>query len=184
MQIAGEADNAGAVPESCRRVRAHIAIMNIDLPGEPLETILRDLKLQLPTTIVLLTGAYVDVARIAQLMAYDAAGFVPEDHFEHMAEAIQVVAGGGTWFPSAVLRSLLDYCAHKPRPRIDTLPPFTPRQRTVLDALVAGHTNKEIAAQLKITERTVEFHLQNIYQLLDLTTRTEVAVWAAHNLSI
>lgn len=55
---------------------------------------------------------------------------------------------------------------------------LTDREQDVLKQIVAGLTNKEIAQQLNISPRTVNFHLDNIYSKLDVNTRTEAAVFA------
>ena len=54
---------------------------------------------------------------------------------------------------------------------------LTEREREVLRLVVVGKSNKEIAQALKVTERTVEFHVSNVLGKLGLTSRVEVVVW-------
>ncbi len=54
---------------------------------------------------------------------------------------------------------------------------LTEREREVLALIAAGKSNKEIAQALKVTERTIEFHVSNILGKLGLTSRVETAVW-------
>ena len=61
---------------------------------------------------------------------------------------------------------------------------LTPREREVVEAVIAGQTDREIGARLYISHRTVHNHLQNIFEKLGVRTRTQVAVlYLAHELS-
>jgi two-component system nitrate/nitrite response regulator NarL len=59
-----------------------------------------------------------------------------------------------------------------------TLSSLTPRETEILQFVVAGYTNKGIAAEMSISEKTVEFHLDNIYRKLSVRTRLMAGVWA------
>ena len=59
-----------------------------------------------------------------------------------------------------------------------TLSDLTPRELEILQLVLAGHTNKAIAAEICISEKTVEFHLDNIYTKLGVRTRLMAVVWA------
>ncbi|HLO13536.1 MAG TPA: LuxR C-terminal-related transcriptional regulator [Anaerolineales bacterium] len=66
-----------------------------------------------------------------------------------------------------------------------TLSDLTSRELEILQLLLAGHTNKSIAAQIYISEKTVEFHLDNIYTKIGVRTRMMAAVWALqHGISM
>ena len=59
-----------------------------------------------------------------------------------------------------------------------TLSSLTPRELEILELVVAGYTNKAIAAEIFISEKTVEFHLDNIYTKIGVRTRLMAGVWA------
>jgi len=59
-----------------------------------------------------------------------------------------------------------------------TLADFTPRELKILQLVVAGLTNKAIAAELYVSEKTVEFHLDHIYTKLGVRKRIMVGIWA------
>ena len=59
-----------------------------------------------------------------------------------------------------------------------TLSVLTPREVEILELVVAGYTNKAIAAQVVISEKTVEFHLDNIYTKIGVRTRLMAGMWA------
>lgn len=59
-----------------------------------------------------------------------------------------------------------------------TLSDLTSRELEILQLVLAGHTNKAIAAEMNISEKTVEFHLDNIYTKIGVRTRVMAGIWA------
>ena len=59
-----------------------------------------------------------------------------------------------------------------------TLSDLTPREMQILQLVLAGQTNKEIAAELFVSEKTVEFHLKNIYTKVGVRKRSLASIWA------
>ena len=59
-----------------------------------------------------------------------------------------------------------------------TLSILTPRELEILQFVLAGYTNKAIAAEIFISEKTVEFHLDNIYRKIGVRTRLLAGIWA------
>ncbi len=59
-----------------------------------------------------------------------------------------------------------------------TLSNLTPRELEILQLVVTGYTNKAIAAEIYISEKTVEFHLDNIYTKIGVRTRLMAGIWA------
>jgi DNA-binding NarL/FixJ family response regulator len=62
-----------------------------------------------------------------------------------------------------------------------TLSDLTPREREILRLVLAGRTNKAIAAKIYVSEKTVEFHLDHIYTKIGVRTRLMAGVWALQN---
>lgn len=61
-----------------------------------------------------------------------------------------------------------------------TLSDLTPRELKILQLVITGKTNRAIAVEIYISEKTVEFHLDNIYTKTGLRTRLMVSIWALH----
>jgi DNA-binding NarL/FixJ family response regulator len=73
------------------------------------------------------------------------------------------------------------FCVHNYKDQgasMKTLSSLTPRELEVLELVIAGYTNKAIAAEIFISEKTVEFHLDNIYTKVGARTRLMAGVWA------
>jgi NarL family two-component system response regulator LiaR len=66
----------------------------------------------------------------------------------------------------------------EPAPADDASSELTRREREILALVSEGHSNRELAKMLWVTEQTVKFHLSNIYRKLDVSNRTEASMWA------
>jgi DNA-binding NarL/FixJ family response regulator len=99
---------------------------------------------------------------------------------EDVFAAVRTVAAGGSLLTpvavSAVLRRVRGESGSAPEPRVT----LTPRERAVLEQLARGLGNKQIAAALGISERTVKFHVGALFAKLGASTRTEAVAQAAH----
>lgn len=93
---------------------------------------------------------------------------------ERLVAAVRLVAAGGIALDDGMLAPL------DPRPDPDpTAPALTPRELEVLALLAEGLSNKEIAARLGISDHTAKFHVNQVLDKLDSTTRTEAVVRGA-----
>lgn len=103
-----------------------------------------------------------DVPRKA--MAAGAAGFVSRsESVERLLETCVAVAKGQMVFPFLDIRSL----------KQDPIEQLSPRERTLLEALSKGLTNRELSKELEISENTVKFHLSNLFEKLDVKNRAQ-----------
>lgn len=137
-----------------------------------------------PARVLVLTAFDTD-ERILEAVQAGAQGYLlkgakPSEIFD----AVRVVHGGGSLLQPAVANSLLRALtgAHKAAtapatPALD-IEPLTEREREVLVLIAKGLRNKEIADTLFISERTVKFHANALYQKLNVTSRTEAVSFA------
>ncbi len=103
-----------------------------------------------------------DIPRKA--MAAGAAGFVSRsDSVDRLVETCAAVAKGQMVFPFLDVRGL----------KQDPIESLSPRERTLLEALSKGLTNRELARDLEISENTVKFHLSNLFEKLDVKNRAQ-----------
>ena len=135
-----------------------------------------------PVVIVSASDRHSDVMRAIDLGAM---GFVPKRASTAMlAEALQRVLAGGVYVPPPALRSTAESApaagdVAAERARIAALP-LTPRQREVLELLMAGQSNKLIARQLDVSVETVKDHVAAILRVLDVGTRTQAVLAITH----
>jgi len=148
------------------RVRADVILLDLELPGmSGVEAIPR-----LETPVLVLT-AYASDEQLDAVLRAGARGYLLKGAaLEEIGRAIRTVAHGESYLDPRVA-SRVAALAHAPR--------LSPRERDVLRLLVDGNSNKEIAAALKVTERTVKFHVTSIFNKLGAENRAQ-AVTIAH----
>jgi DNA-binding NarL/FixJ family response regulator len=127
-----------------------------------------------PETAVLVLTSFSDVPRITGALEAGACGYLLKDvDAQEVAQGIRAAARGESPLDPRAARTLLDA-----RSTPDPLAGLSDREREVLALLVEGLPNKLIARRLEISEKTVKSHLTRIFRELDLTDRTQAALWA------
>lgn len=120
-------------------------------------------------------------------MANGADGYLLKDTpSAELAQAIRSVNLGYTQMDPGLFAKAMAHSEQASNDRLDSIPPeltqLTAREREVLRLIAKGYSNKEIAKELYITERTVKNHVKSILRSLDLRDRTQAAIFA-HSLS-
>jgi len=95
---------------------------------------------------------------------------------ELVLHVLQVVARGDMWVPLDVLGIVMQRLVASPRLAVDDLD-LSPRERTVLDLVAAGQTNREIAALLHLSPNTVRTHRQRVFRKIDAHSAVQAAAW-------
>ena len=173
LAVVGEANDG---PEAIRVVadrQPDVILLDLEMPGMDGVEVLRRLQAEQPDVRAIVFTAFDSDERIVSALQAGAKGYllkgVPRNE---LFEAIRVVHRGGSLLQPVVASKLL---AHMRKPAAAPLPePLTEREREVLGLLAQGKANKEIAAALVITERTVKFHISSIMGKLGAGNRTEV----------
>jgi len=143
------------------------------------------LRAQVPFTPIVLTGRCMSDEAMVQALAFGAKGCVDEvaDPAE-FAKAIRVVCEGSIWVSRRVLAGFVERTQSDGQTGIRAARPvLTPREKEVLQMLVAGHSNKEIGVPLGIEERTVKAHVARLMRKVGARNRIMLSVHAvAHSL--
>jgi len=188
--------NASAVDEAAalgeviaaahRGSRPDLVILDLGLPGLDGFEGLRRLRQELNTVPIVVLGPVAGRRTILQAIESGAHGFVPDNAtVEAIAEALKLVLSGNVYVPAAVLtepEAVEPPAANDdaPAPATAELAGLTPRQRQVLDLLVRGHSNREIAKHLGVAQGTVRIHVAAILRALNVRNRTQAALTAIH----
>ncbi len=172
LRVVGEAaDGVQAVSETLE-LGPQVVLLDSQLPNGQSLNALRQIKQLNLDTKVLLLSAQDREEYLYETLRAGADGYVLKDIApDELARALRVVAGGEVLVqPQLAARLLSRVGKQGGRAPYETL---TARELDVLRLLVRGMRNKEIAARLFVSERTVNFHLANIYQKLNVSGRTE-----------
>jgi DNA-binding NarL/FixJ family response regulator len=173
LDVVGEAiDGVQAVSETME-LGPQVVIMDALLPnGQSLEA-LRQIKQLNPDTHVLLLSSLDREDYLYETLRAGADGYVLKDiAADDLAQAVRTVARGEVLVQPQIAGRLISRFGKQAR-GTDAHDALTAREQEVLRLLARGLRNKEIAARLYVSERTVNFHLANIYQKLNVSGRTE-----------
>ncbi len=170
VDIVGEATNGREAVELARSLHPDVIVMDIHLPElTGIEATRRILHENRDIRILVLT-AYDDPVYVHALLEAGADGYVLKSaEFSELFRALSEVAIGQTAFDPQVMEK----AAQHPEKAPAFIEELTEREKEVLTLAARGMTNKQIGQVLFISDRTVQGHLQKIYQKLGVTTRTE-----------
>jgi DNA-binding NarL/FixJ family response regulator len=176
IRVIGEAKDGLEAIEQARRLRPDVLVMDIKMPHlDGIETAQRLRKMNIP--VVFLTQ-YNDAALVQKARQSGGQGYVLKHaEGEDLLEAIRVVSRGGEYFSERVTA-----CAPMKKPDPYSNPDdisdpstvLTPREREVLQLVVEGCKNSEIAERLQITLKTVEKHRKNMMEKLRVKNLPEL----------
>lgn len=180
IDVVGEADTAAEAVSLVRRLHPHLALLDMRLPDAPGSEVCRTLLSTLPDLRVLVLTSYADEATAVAAVQSGAHGYVLKDvRTDDLLRAIRTVAGGRGYLDPRIAHQAFQWIRARPRPV--TLPrglaQLSPQERLILPLLADGKTNKEIAQQLRLSDKTVKNYLANIFDKLRVRRRTEAVAW-------
>lgn len=175
VTVIGEAKTGTEAINMADHLQPDVVIMDVHMPELTGIEATRRIRHDYPAIRVLVLTAYDEPAYIHALLEAGADGFVLKTAaFSELYRALEEVAVGHSAFDAASLEKAADYR----QSTTDLVESLTAREVEILTYAARGLTNKQIGAELFISDRTAQGHLQNIYQKLRVNTRTE-AVTAA-----
>lgn len=182
MQIVGQAGSGQEALELARQLLPDLVIMDIHMPVMSGLEAVRVIKRELPHTRIIMLTVSDDDSDIFEALKCGAQGYLLKDIREdQLLSMIRGVAQGEASFSGAVAARILQEFQQPVTPQVqskDANDPLTAREQEVLQLLVTGLSNKEIAAALHVASGTVKNHISNILYKLHLNNRLEAAVYA------
>lgn len=175
VDVIGEAANGAEAVKLARELQPDVVIMDIHMPELTGIEATRRIRHDNDDIRVLVLTAYDDPAYVHALLDAGADGFILKTaEFSELYSALQSVAIGRHAFDQDVMAKAAQHEQSMPALTEN----LSERELEILGQAARGLTNKQIGHQLFISDRTVQGHLQNVYQKLGVGTRTE-AVTAA-----
>lgn len=173
FEVVAEAANGSEVLQLAERHRPDVAVLDISMPGESGIQVAAQLRQRLPDTRILILSMYDNAEYVLESVRAGAHGYILKDTAAtELRRAIRAVQNGEAFLSppvasrlTAAVRGELEREA-----RTGDLGSLTAREREVLRGIVGGQTNKEIAAALGISHRTVETHRESLMRKLRIRT--------------
>ncbi|MFD2648859.1 response regulator [Devosia albogilva] len=182
FRILGEADSAEASLELARLTRPDVMIMDLSMPGDVFRTI-GQIAASHPDTHILVFTAFCSVESALKALDAGATGFVLKGSpSAELIEAVDTVASGQMFvtrqYASQVMNGLRD---RNRRQALQEAIKLNVREKQIIGHLLQARTNKEIAAELHISEKTVKHYMTGLMMKLKARNRVEVVIAARLN---
>lgn len=181
--VVGEASDGYECLNVVNKVNPDIVLLDINMPNlDGLQT-LRIMRQQGMSNKVILLTINNDTDYVIRAMEYKCNGYVLKDSdFDTLKNAITLVEEGETYIEPSLTTDINSNLVKREVVK-EKLEELTVREVEVLKMLSKGLLNKEIAATLNISERTVKNHVSNIFKKINVSDRTQAAVFAIrHNI--
>ena len=170
FEVAGEAATGAEAVSMVERLGPDVVLMDLRMPVMGGADAIAALRREFPGARVIVLTTFDGDEDIYRSLQAGAQGYLLKDmFFEELEDAIRTVHAGGRRIPGVVAERLAG--------RMGTSD-LTGRELEVLEQIVLGHSNKEIAAALDISEATVKSHVNNILSKLGVADRTQAATTA------
>src|SRR2546423_1308004 len=175
--VGGAADGAEAV-ELAEQLHPAVVLMDLVMPKLDGVEAMRKLRERVPETRVIILTSYIDDERLLPAIRAGAAGYLLKNaEPQELARAIRTADAGEALIDPSVAARLVERLAQDERR--DDYESLTAREREVLELIGRGFSNKRIALDLGIAEKTVKTHVSNLLGKLGVADRTQAALYAS-----
>ncbi len=177
IRVVGEAETMESAITEAGRLKPDVVLMDVRLPdGTGIEAC-REIRAARPETRVLFLTSYADDAAVMATIFAGADGYLLKEIDEDaLIRSIETVAEGRSILDSAVTQRMLAKMREQSAPPNENKSEsLSPQEQKVLALVAEGQTNKEIAAALGLSDKTVRNYLSNVFQKLQVSRRSQAA---------
>ena len=182
IKVVAEARTGREALEVARRELPDVVLMDVRMPDMDGLEATRKVKEERPRTAVIMLTMHDNPTYLRDAVRAGAAGYLLKDvSKDGLIDAIRQVATGGAFIESQMLRGMLSErkpSGAAPSPAVKNL---TKREREILTLVAEGMSNREIAERLVLSPETVKSHVAAILEKLNVSDRTQAAIYAVRN---
>jgi len=182
FDVVGEAGDGSEAYEQTRKLRPDLVLMDIEMPGRNGLDATRLIKADLPEVKIVMVTASDAQEDLFEAIKCGAEGYLLKDMSEEdFSRTLSSIAAGEAPLSRGLATKILEEfvrLSRDPRSKEEEQDGLTPRERDVLQLVAGGATNREIAAELFISENTVNFHMKHILSKLHLKNRAQAVGYA------
>ena len=181
--VVGEAGNGADAVAMAARLTPDVILMDLVMPSMEGMTATSRIKSIHPETRVIALTSFTEDDKIFPALQAGASSYLLKDVTpDELVDAIRAAHHGEARLHPDVVRRLVEQAAHQPPPKQTTFKPaLTEREQEVIQLVAEGKSNREIAGALTISDKTVKAHISNILGKLELSDRTQMAIYAFKN---
>lgn len=181
--IAGTASDGNAALESLQKIKPHILISDISMPGMDGIELARRVQEELPGTRIIALSMFGDPSQISDMLDAGASGYLLKNTGkDELVEAIRKVHAGGMYFSQEVSAEMMRTMSERAKKREEKKTiSLTGREMEIIRLIAQELSNAQIGKQLFISERTVESHRKNIFRKTDTKTVVGLIKYAMEN---
>jgi DNA-binding NarL/FixJ family response regulator len=179
LEVVGDTGLGGAVPDLVERTAPDIVLLDARLPDISGPEVCRRLRTSHPEVRVIIVTTFSDDDLVDECIRAGARGFVVKDVEKFsLKQSVRAVHRGEGAIAPAIAGRILDRIRVQTAVAEPPQPSFTPAQTQILRLISEGFSNREIAAQVHLSENTVKSHVQEIFHRLEVRNRVEAAIRA------
>jgi DNA-binding NarL/FixJ family response regulator len=180
LTVVAEAGTVAEAIAGASQSRPDVVVMDIRLPdGNGIEAC-REIRADLPETrVLMLTSSADDEAVYGSIMAGASGYLLKQTRGQSLAEAIEKVARGESLLDPTITDKVLNRMRALARGEGDELAALSDQEKKILGLIAEGKTNKEIAAEIYLSDKTVKNYVSSILSKLNLRRRSEAAAFIA-----
>lgn len=179
LEIVGEASDGNEAIEQAQRLEPDVILMDLVMPGLDGIGAMRQLRARSPTSRVIVLTSFLEDERVLPAIQAGAAGYLLKNvEPAELARAIRAAHAGEAIIDPTAAARLVHAIADDARPRVEEPERLTRRERDVLELIARGRSNKRIALELGISEKTVKTHVGHLLAKLGVSDRTQAALMA------
>lgn len=183
FEIVAEASSANEAVEKTLRYKPDVVVMDIRLPGRSGIEATREIVSQQPETKVIILTSYAEDDLLFDAISAGAAGYVLKQiGSDELIQALETIGRGDQLLDPAVTQKVFERVRETSRMAIDrAFAELTDQELRILALVSKGKTNKEIAGEVFLSEKTVRNYVSSILSKLQLSSRTEAAAYAVRH---
>jgi DNA-binding NarL/FixJ family response regulator len=179
MEVIGEAGDGNDAVQKARELNPDVIVMDVSMPGTSGLAATRTLKKIKPDTVIVTLTRHTDNAYLQELLRAGVSGYVLKRSAPtELLHAIRATAAGGQYLDTTLTAGVIAGLVSKDARAKMPATALSERESAVLRLIASGYSNKEIAADLSLSVKTVEAHKANAMRKLELTGRIDIVKYA------
>ena len=179
IEVVGEAGTAEPPATRIPLARPDVAVLDVRLPDGSGIEVCRDIRSEHPEVRCLMLTSFDDDEALFNAVVAGAAGYVLKDvRGADIVESVRRVARGESLLDPLATARVIERL-RRPQPDDERLASLSPQERRILELLADGLTNRQIATEMYLAEKTIKNYVSNLLMKLGMSRRTEAAVYAA-----